>query len=66
MAHKALTPVEPMEESTRAQIPRLLAPDPRAARYFLEFFAANIRSPNTRRAYLRKKGPISRDQSHYS
>jgi site-specific recombinase XerD len=36
-----------------AQVPSLFAPNPEAARRFLEFFAANIRNANTRRAYLR-------------
>lgn len=34
-------------------LPRLFAPDEDAARRFLEFFTANIRNPNTRRAYAR-------------
>jgi site-specific recombinase XerD len=34
-------------------LPKLFAPDPEAARRFLEFFTANIRNPNTRRAYAR-------------
>jgi site-specific recombinase XerD len=36
-----------------ARVPRLFAPTPHAARRFLEYFAANIRNPNTRRAYVR-------------
>jgi site-specific recombinase XerD len=35
------------------QIPPLFARSESAARHFLEFFAAHIRNPNTRRAYLR-------------
>ena len=35
------------------QIPALYAPDPQAARRTLEFFTANIRNPNTRKAYAR-------------
>ena len=35
------------------QIPALFAPDQRAAKRFVEFFTANIRNPNTRRAYAR-------------
>ncbi len=31
--------------------PAVFAPDPAAAKRFLEFFTANIRNPNTRRAY---------------
>lgn len=34
-------------------VPRLYAPSVRAAKRFLEFFAPNIRNPNTRRAYVR-------------
>jgi site-specific recombinase XerD len=34
-------------------LPKLFAPDPAAARRFIEFFTANIRNPNTRRAYAR-------------
>ena len=34
-------------------VPNLYAPSARAARRFIEYFAANIRNPNTRRAYLR-------------
>jgi len=34
-------------------VPALFAPTKPAAKRFLEFFAANIRNPNTRRAYLR-------------
>ena len=36
-----------------ASLPRLFAPDAAAARRFIEFFTANIRNPNTRRAYAR-------------
>jgi site-specific recombinase XerD len=34
-------------------LPKLFAPDQGAARRFIEFFTANIRNPNTRRAYAR-------------
>ena len=34
-------------------LPALFAPDAQAARRFVEFFAANIRNPNARRAYAR-------------
>jgi hypothetical protein len=33
-------------------VPPLFAPEPRTAKRFAEFFGANIRNPNTRRAYL--------------
>lgn len=36
-----------------AAVPALFARSEKAAKHFLEFFAANIRNPNTRRAYLR-------------
>jgi hypothetical protein len=36
-----------------AQVPALFAPNQRAAKRFLEYFAANIRNANTRRAYVR-------------
>ncbi len=39
--------------SRTIDLPALFAPDPDAARRFLEFFTANIRNPNTRRAYAR-------------
>jgi len=38
---------------TRINLPALFAPDPAAARSFVEFFAAQIRNPHTRRAYAR-------------
>jgi site-specific recombinase XerD len=44
---------EAISQATLAQVPALFAPDQKAARHFLEFFAANIRNPNTRRAYFR-------------
>jgi site-specific recombinase XerD len=39
--------------SGSAALPKLFAPDPDTARRFIEFFTANIRNPNTRRAYAR-------------
>jgi hypothetical protein len=33
-------------------VPALFAPDQDSVRRFVEFFTANIRNPNTRRAYL--------------
>jgi site-specific recombinase XerD len=35
------------------RLPTLFAPDESAAKRFIEFFTANIRNPNTRRAYAR-------------
>ncbi len=34
-------------------LPALFAPDAQASRRFIEFFSANIRNPDTRRAYAR-------------
>ena len=39
--------------ATLARVPALYAPNPEAAKRFVEYFAAHIRNPNTRRAYLR-------------
>ncbi len=39
--------------STAPTLPALFAPDPQAGKRFVEFFTANIRNPNTRRAYVR-------------
>lgn len=38
---------------TALQLPKLFAPDPQASKRFIEFFTANIRNPNTRKAYAR-------------
>jgi site-specific recombinase XerD len=40
-------------KSSSLKLPALFAPDKDAARRFIEFFTANIRNPNTRRAYAR-------------
>jgi site-specific recombinase XerD len=53
MSSKGLVRIEAGTEARASQIPALFAPDAKAARHFLEFFAANIRNANTRRAYLR-------------
>src|SRR5580704_11662265 len=53
MSSSKLVRFEAISESVLAQVPALFAPNEKAARHFLEFFAANIRNPNTRRAYLR-------------
>ena len=39
-------------EAALARVPALFAPTSSAAKRFLEFFAAQIRNPNTRRAYF--------------
>src|SRR5450759_4679640 len=38
--------------ATLAAVPALYAPSPEAAKRFIEYFAANLRNVNTRRAYL--------------
>ena len=43
----------PASGSLLASVPKLYAPTAQAAKRFIEYFAANIRNPNTRRAYLR-------------
>lgn len=50
MARQAL---EAIVRSAPPAVPKLYAPSASAARRFIEYFAAAIRNPNTRRAYLR-------------
>lgn len=45
--------------SDAIDLPALFAPTPNAAKRFVEFFTANIRNPNTRRAYTRAAGDFS-------
>jgi site-specific recombinase XerC len=40
-------------------LPALFAPDARTAERVLEFFAAQIRNPNTRKAYMRAAGAFA-------
>jgi hypothetical protein len=40
-------------DTALAGVPAPFAPDSKAAKRFIEYFAANIRNPNTRRAYTR-------------
>jgi site-specific recombinase XerD len=47
------TPVRREHAALTASVPRLYAPSAQAAKRFIEYFAANIRNPNTRRAYFR-------------
>ncbi len=42
-----------------ATLPALFAPDPRAAERTIEFFTAQIRNPNTRKAYARAAGEFA-------
>ena len=44
-------PALPVVSTGPGSLPALYAPDPRAARRVLEFFAARIRNPHTRKAY---------------
>lgn len=46
----------PLPSASLALPPMIAAADDRSQRRFLEFFAANIRNPNTRRAYARGIG----------
>ena len=48
----ALQRLSAPREATLARVPALFAPSASAAKRFLEFFAAQIRNPNTRRAYF--------------
>src|SRR5450631_3958083 len=41
-----------LQSAAVARVPALYAPTPAAAKRFIEYFAAHIRNPNTRRAYL--------------
>ncbi|HEX7499464.1 MAG TPA: phage integrase N-terminal SAM-like domain-containing protein, partial [Polyangia bacterium] len=43
----------------REGLPALFTPTPAAARRTLEFFTANIRNPNTRKAYARAVGEFA-------
>ena len=45
-------PVRLRSETALSVVPALFAPRPEAAKRFLEFFAAQIRNPNTRKAYF--------------
>jgi len=40
-------------------LPALFAPDPDAAKRFVEFFTANIRNPHTRKGYARAAGEFA-------
>jgi len=51
---KSLIPrVVPVPIGALGSVPKLYAPSAQAAKRFIEYFAANIRNPNTRRAYFR-------------
>jgi site-specific recombinase XerD len=50
---RSLEPLRRAQASALAMVPALFAPRPDAAKRFLEFFAAQIRNPNTRKAYFR-------------
>lgn len=44
---------------TGITLPALFAPDSRTAKRVLEFFTANIRNPNTRKAYAKAAGDFA-------
>ena len=50
---KRLQPITRSGWAAPPSVPTLYAPSSQAAKRFIEYFAANIRNPNTRRAYLR-------------
>lgn len=50
---KQLRPSRRADAGMQRSIPALYAPTARAAKRFIEYFAANIRNANTRRAYMR-------------
>lgn len=54
MPAQSRKPIVPVRRGfgTSTAVPALYAPTPEAAKRFIEYFAANIRNPNTRRAYL--------------
>lgn len=45
--------ITPIQLSPLAALPALFTPDARTAKRTVEFFTAQIRNPNTRRAYAR-------------
>ena len=53
---QAITPIQP---SPLATLPALFTPDVKTAKRTLEFFTAQIRNPNTRRAYARAASRFS-------
>jgi len=48
-----------VRRTTAGLVPMLFAPNPAAAKRFVEFFTANIRNPNTRKAYARAAGDFA-------
>lgn len=53
MGSRSVEPLRRSQAAALAVVPALFAPRPEAAKRFLEFFAAQIRNPNTRKAYFR-------------
>lgn len=53
MIKSLITRGVPSTSGALGSVPKLYAPSAQAARRFVEYFAANIRNPNTRRAYFR-------------
>ena len=42
-----------LREGTSIEVHRLFSPTPNGRQRFIEFFTANIRNPNTRKAYAK-------------
>ncbi|MGA2986227.1 MAG: tyrosine-type recombinase/integrase [Terriglobia bacterium] len=55
----ALIPSPAIQAQGGIALPALFAPDPGTARRVLEFFTANIRNPNTRKAYGKAAGEFA-------
>lgn len=49
----------PIRSDLALSLPALFSPDPPTAKRVLEFFTANIRNPNTRKAYARAAGDFA-------
>lgn len=58
---QALTRIDKtgIRSRTRIALPALFAPDPATAKRMFEFFTANIRNPNTRKAYAKAAGDFA-------
>jgi hypothetical protein len=49
-------PQRSLSDTVIARVPKLYAPTAQAAKRFIEYFAANIRNPNTRRPIVSVRG----------
>jgi site-specific recombinase XerD len=56
VSDKAKTSLVSIRVSNAAELPALFTPTPDAGKRFVEFFTANIRNPNTRKAYAHAAG----------